>query len=184
MKTKGFTLIELLIVVAIIGILVLVVLPNFLTAQIKARVARSQADVNTIVNAMMMYRVDFNDIPPYERNTGTTQLIKPIHIQKLRYVTTPVSYLSAGQMVSPFGTFAGYWYYNWDFFIEKTGQPRLFYWNSFSNPEPATWMVSSLGPNRSENPWQPVGDSTLILFNDYDPSNGVTSAGIIQQHGN
>jgi len=40
---KGFTLIELLIVIAIILILIAIALPNFLEAQIRARMTRAKA---------------------------------------------------------------------------------------------------------------------------------------------
>jgi prepilin-type N-terminal cleavage/methylation domain-containing protein len=55
---KGFTLIELLIVIAIILILIAIALPNFLEAQIRAKVANSNAELRTIETAMASYFTD------------------------------------------------------------------------------------------------------------------------------
>ena len=52
MKTAAFTLIELLIVVAIIGILAAIAVPNFLNAQARAKIARSYADIKSISTAL------------------------------------------------------------------------------------------------------------------------------------
>ena len=49
--SKGFTLIELMIVVAIVGILVAVAIPNFLTYQAKARQAEAKAVLGGIFTA-------------------------------------------------------------------------------------------------------------------------------------
>jgi len=67
MKNKpflgGFTLIELLIVVAIIAILAAIAVPNFLEAQVRAKVSRVKADQRTVATAIESYAVDWNDPP-------------------------------------------------------------------------------------------------------------------------
>jgi prepilin-type N-terminal cleavage/methylation domain-containing protein len=57
-KKRGFTLIELLIVVAIIGVLAGIAIPNFLGARTRARVARSVADMDAIGKGEELYFVD------------------------------------------------------------------------------------------------------------------------------
>ncbi len=182
MNKKAFTLVELLVVVAIISILALIVLPNFLNAQIKAKVARSQSDIRSITNAIMAYRVDFNNIPNIDYGTGTTVMIKPKHLSLLNSLTTPVSYIAAGSVNSPFSEYNGYWYYNWQYFVDVTGSPPTWYWNNLATPEKTLWMVDTIGPNSTDFPWVEVGDRQ-IMWMEYNPTNGIGSSGIIQKHG-
>jgi prepilin-type N-terminal cleavage/methylation domain-containing protein len=57
-RQKGFTLIELLIVVAIIGIIAALLIPNFLDALQKAKQKRSVADMRNIGTAMFSWLTD------------------------------------------------------------------------------------------------------------------------------
>ncbi|MFB3786312.1 MAG: prepilin-type N-terminal cleavage/methylation domain-containing protein [bacterium] len=60
---KAFTLIELLIVVAIIGVLAAIAVPNFLNAQIRAKVSRCWSDMKAMDTAVRMCMMDTNNTP-------------------------------------------------------------------------------------------------------------------------
>lgn len=56
-RRKGFMLLELIIVVAIIGILAAVAIPNLVGMTDEAKVAKIQSDLSTIGTAMEVYHV-------------------------------------------------------------------------------------------------------------------------------
>lgn len=62
-REKGFTLIELLIVVAIIGIIAAIAIPNLLTAIQRAKQKRAMAEVRTIATAAQSYATDSQIFP-------------------------------------------------------------------------------------------------------------------------
>ena len=80
-NSKGFTLIELLIVVAIIGIIAAIAIPNLLNAIDRGKQKRSMADIRTIGTAVEEYAID-NNIYPIAATIGALEpSIEPIYIR-------------------------------------------------------------------------------------------------------
>lgn len=68
-EKKGFMLLELIIVVAIIGILAAVAIPNLVGMTDEAKVAKIQSDLSTIGTAMEVYHVKKGGIYPADLST-------------------------------------------------------------------------------------------------------------------
>jgi len=74
-RPAGFTLIEVLVVVVIIGILAAVVVPRFMDEPDQARAVKARQDIQAIVTALKMYRLD-NRVYP-STNQGLRALVEP-----------------------------------------------------------------------------------------------------------
>ena len=85
---KGFTLIELMIVVAIIGILAAIAIPNFVKFQCRSKQSEAKGNLKALYVAQESYRAEFDT---YLANCGTSCVAATNEIgfqakgQKIRY---------------------------------------------------------------------------------------------------
>ena len=82
-NSRGFTLIELLIVVAIIGIIAAIAIPNLLNAIDRGKQKRTMADLRSIGTAVESYAVDNNVYPTANSAAALIPSVQPIYIKSM-----------------------------------------------------------------------------------------------------
>ncbi|HPS01472.1 MAG TPA: type II secretion system protein [Candidatus Sumerlaeota bacterium] len=63
-RHDGFTLLELLFIVAVISVLAAISVPNFLEAQTRSKIARTEQQIEILADALEAYQLDQGDLPP------------------------------------------------------------------------------------------------------------------------
>ena len=82
-NAKGFTLIELLIVVAIIGIIAAIAIPNLLNAIDRGKQKRTMADLRSMGTAIEEYSIDNNFYPVAANIAELSSQVTPSYIRAL-----------------------------------------------------------------------------------------------------
>ena len=75
-RTSGFTLIELMVVLVIIGVLAALIVPNVLNRADDARVTAARTDVNNLMQALKLYKLDNQRFPSAEQGLKAL-VVKP-----------------------------------------------------------------------------------------------------------
>ena len=171
---SAFTLIELLIVVAIIGILAAIAVPNFQNARLKAKVAQAKGDIRALAMAHEQYFLDLNTYPnesedhPYERARSEAGLF---------WLTSPIAYMSSLPL-DPFRPK-----------FDESRTPRMYETGVASRGKRHVgYMIFTVGPDGDENGLWSAQPFFGIQRNNgqgntYAPSNGLTSLGDIYWYG-
>ncbi len=178
--SKGFTLIELLIVVAIIGILAAIAVPNFLNAQTRAKIARAEADHRSIGTAVEMYRLDNNSYPARGQLSVNSRLEFYIRL------TTPVAYMSGivhdlffkPELVEGAGKYSNLYPFQ-DPVQTDNFKENSHYYDLLPEEQPrrGRWVLLCAGPDGN---YESSAGRSYVIF---DASNGLLSNGDIMRFG-
>lgn len=92
-NSKGFTLVELMVVVAIIGILSAVAIPNFKKYQAKTKTSEAKLQLASIYSAMAALQIDFDS---FGTCLGDAGYVSPNSLWDAAVPTSGTNYYSIG----------------------------------------------------------------------------------------
>lgn len=74
----GFTLIEVMVVIAIIGIMATLIVPQIMSKPDEARVIAAKQDISSLVQALKLYRLDIGRYPTTEQGLSALVESRPV----------------------------------------------------------------------------------------------------------
>jgi prepilin-type N-terminal cleavage/methylation domain-containing protein len=147
-KQRGFTLIEILVVVAIIAILALAIIPNYVGFDVDARVVTTKSNLSMIRNRISLYRAKEGSYPetlqdlvektymdagiekPYMKQIPSELILDKSGINTVRNQTSSKSFTNTGG-----------WVYVTDKadVVINSKQPLDKKWESYEGQKPSEW---------------------------------------------
>ncbi len=186
----AFSAVELLLVAGISAILVVIAMPGYMDAKIRAEVADAKLSVREVNNAIIQYKIDFNQFPEAPQYGMPNPLHRLVKNQYLSY--TPNDRFKEG--LEGIGGYYADTSIGFDYMYSKNPAYQLTLKrrnsriastsNGFTSENAnTTWYVKSIGPDRTDFHDEGFGRGSntpnLLDLVEWDPTNGLISLGEI-----